>query len=192
MSDAITATVNVPEFARALLEYEKAVTNHDLPFILNRAGLDVAIKASGNTPKASLAKINSAMANRALFKLTNWRRGIKFGLPAIGGKVMSAPAIAELKRRHSSRAYIAAGWTPAIVKFGGHTRAHIATASKINNAKNQLASAGELVAILENAAEGAGKVGAEALEKALVQAASNMHQHAEERLAKTAQKYSAK
>jgi hypothetical protein len=192
MPDAISATVNFPEFGRALKEYEKAVTNHDLPYILNRAGRNVATKASHNTPRATVANINAALADRHLFKLTNWRRTVKLGLPAVGGKAMSAPAIAELHRRRSSRAYIAAGWTPAIIKFGGHSRAHLSKASKINNAHNELASAGELIAILENTAEGAGKVGYAALEKALVDTSRDMIDFAHKKLEETGKKYSAK
>ena len=65
MPDAISVTVNFPEFQRALLEYEKAVTNHDLPYILNRAGRNVATKASHNTPRATVAEINSEMRSIA-------------------------------------------------------------------------------------------------------------------------------
>lgn len=191
MNDSISITVEVSQFERAIKEYEKAVTNHDLPYILNRAGRNVATKASHNTPKATIAEINDAMANRALFKLTNWRRGKK-GLPAIGGKIMSGPAIEELKRRHSSRAYIAAGWTPAIIKFGGHSRAHISAQSKISHAQNHLASAGELIAILENSATGSTKVGTEALQKALVDTSNDMLDFARKKLGETASRYSAR
>jgi hypothetical protein len=199
MPDAISVTVNFPEFQRALLEYEKAVTNHDLPYILNRAGRNVATKASHNTPRATVAEINSEMRSIApgtkrspfLFVLTNAKRKAK-GLPPVGGALMSAPATDFLKQRRSSRAYIAAGWTPAIVKFGGHTRAHISNKSKINQANNQLASSEELVAILENAAAGAGKVGSEALEKALVDTSRDMIEFAHKKLEETAKEYSSK
>lgn len=191
MNDPVSITINVPEFSKAIREYERAVTNHDLPYILNRAGRNGATKASGYTPRASIEQINAAMADKHLFRLVNYRRK-KQGLRPLGGPAMSAPAIAELKRRHSSRAYIAAGWTPAIIKFGGHSRAHIATNSKISHAQNHLASAGELVAILENSAEGAGKVGAQALERALADTSREMIRYAQERLQKTASSYSSK
>jgi hypothetical protein len=191
MSDAVSITVNVPEFERAIKEYEKAVTNHDMPYILNRAGRNVATKASKYSPRASIEQIDAALADRHLFRLVNYRRK-KQGLPALGGPAMSAPAIAELKRRHSSRGYIAAGWTPAIIKFGGHSRAHISSKSKISHAENHLATAGELVAVLENAAVGAGKAGAAALSKALADTSRDMLAFAQERLDDTSKKYSSK
>lgn len=191
MNEPISITVNVPEFEQAIKEYEKAAINHDMPYILNRAGRNVATKASKYTPRASIQQINEAMANRHLFRLVNYRRR-KQGLPPLGGSAMSAPAIAELKRRHSSRAYIAAGWTPAIIKFGGHTRAHIREQSKINKAQNDLASVGELVAILENTAEGAGKVGADALQKAIADTSHDMIVWAQEKLQQTANKHSSR
>lgn len=183
--------VVIKEFQKALLQYEEAVMNHDMPYILNRAGRNIATKASRNTPRATLAEIDTALANKNLFRLVNWKRKQK-GLSPLGGPAMSEPAIKELKRRHSSRAYIAAGWTPAIIKFGGSSRAHIEKSSKINNADNKLASAGQLLAILENTAEGAGKVGFDALEKAIVETSRDMISFAEKRLQKTADKYSAK
>jgi hypothetical protein len=105
---------------------------------------------------------------------------------------MSGPANEFLKRRHSSRGYIAAGWTPAIIKFGGHSRAHISAQSKISHARNQLATAGQLIAILENGATAAGKVGANALERALSETARDMLDFAYKKLSETAKKYSSR
>lgn len=197
MSNAIEITVKVPEFNRAIELYSQAITNHDLPYILNRAGRNVATKASHNTPKATAEEITSQLKRPSgrpgygpwLFVLTNAKRK-RMGLLAIGGKSMSEPSIDFLKKRRSSKGYIAAGWTPAIIKFGGHTRAHIANRSKINQAVNILATASDLVAYLENAATGAGKVGAEALEKALVDTSNDMIAFAEKRLQETASKFS--
>lgn len=199
MSEPVEITVEVKEFNRAIKEYEKAVTNHDLAYILNRAGRNVATKASHNTPKASLATIDAELDRvgykqgygPAVFALTNWKRAKK-GLLPVGGMAMSEPAKDFRSKRHSGRGYIAAGWTPAIIRFGGHTRAHIAESSKINRAQNKLASAGDLVAILENTARGAGEVGAQALEKAIVETSRDMIAFAEKKLDDTSKKYSAK
>lgn len=192
MADFITVTDNLPEFQRALREYVSEVKNKTLPEILNKRGRNIASKAPGLTPKATIEHIDEALANRHLFRLTNWRRAKK-GLPAVGGQAMSEPARKEKARRHSSRAYIASGWIPAIIKFGGHPKRQKTTVenSAINKAKNQVATADELVAILENTANGAGKVGADALRRAIEIDTADMEQHVRS-LQEVAHKYSAR
>lgn len=204
MNDPIVIDVNFPEWARALKAYESEVKNHDLPYILNKRGRNIASKASRFTPKATKKEIDMEMTMTAsggkafrgkaygpwLFVLTNAQRKRK-GLPVVGGRAMSGPAQSFLKKRHSSIAYIKAGWTPAIIKFGGHSNAHISKASKINEAQNKLASTGDLVAILENTAAEAGKIGRQALQKAIDVDTQDMLEHVA-RLQKTANKYSAK
>lgn len=197
--DAIEAVIDSKEWVAALNEYVEEVTNHDLPYILNKRGRNIASKAAKFTPKATKAEIKADLSRQSnggrnfgpwLFVLTNAKRKKK-GLSSVGGKAMSGPAIEFMKGRNSSAAYIAAGWLPAIIKFGGHSKREVHSKSKINEAQNKLATAGDLVAILENTARGSGDVGFEALEKAIAIDTRDMLEHVE-RLQARAKKHSAK
>lgn len=203
MSDAIAVTVNFPEWVRALKAYESEVVNHDLPYILNKRGLNIAAKASRFTPRETKENITAIMRSPAtgtsakgrpygpwLFVLANAKRK-REGLPATGGAAISSDAQKLLAKRRQGVAYIAAGWIPAIVKFGGHPKKPVPAHSLINRAQNKVATAGDLIAILENTAKGSGKVGEQALQKAIEVDTQDMLQHVA-RLQKTAKKYSAK
>ncbi len=207
MPDAIAATVKFPEFVKALRAYEREVTNKTLPQILNKRGLNISSKAAsakfGFTKRVSKEQINAIMGTNApgtdkkgkpngpwLFVLTNAKRR-KHGQPATGGMAISQDATTFLNKRRQGVAYIAAGWTPAIAKFGGHPRKPPHANSLINRAENKLATAGDLLAILENTAKGAGEAGAKGLERAIDYDTQDMLQHVA-RLQKVAHKYSAK
>ncbi len=207
MSDAVAVTVNFPEWVKALKAYESEVVNHDLPYILNKRGLNISSKAAspkfGFTKRVSKEEVTRIMRLDApgadqrgrrngpwLFVLANAARKKK-GLPATGGMAISKDATTFLNKRRQGVAYIAAGWTPAIAKFGGHPRTPPHPNSAINKAQNKLASAGDLIAILENTAKGAGVAGAEGLQRAIDYDTNDMREHVA-RLQKTAKKYSAK
>lgn len=200
MSDMISVTTNVPEFIKALEQYVEH-SSKDLATILNKRGRNIASKASRFTPRETVAGIKADLSKPSgggrnfgpwLFVLTNAKRK-KQGLPSIGGQAMSGPAIEFMKQRTSSRAYIAAGWLPAIVKFGGHPskESEKHRESRINRAQNKLATPDDLVAILENTARGSGDVGFAALEKAIAVDTADMLEHVAT-LQKSADKYSAK
>lgn len=199
MAEIITATTNVREWAKALQEYGNEVTNKTLPEILNKRGLNIAARASQFTPRENKAGIQAAMRQIApghrgygpwLFVLTNAKRKKK-GLPSTGGMAISADATKFQNQRNKSVAYIASGWIPAIIKFGGHPKHPISPHSLIHKAQNKLAHSGDVIAILENTAKGAGDVGYAALEKAIDYDTNDMLQHVA-RLQKVADKHSAK
>lgn len=198
MAEIIEAKVDFKEWVKALKEYEEEVTNHDLPYILNKRGRNIASYASSFSPRETKAGIGKAMRQIApgkgygpwLFVLTNAARKKK-GLPATGGMAISTEATKFLNQRYKSIAYIASGWIPAIVKFGGHPKGKVSPGSAINKAQNKLAASGDLIAILENTAVGSGDVGFEALQKSIDLDVEDMLEHVA-RIQRTAKKYSAK
>jgi hypothetical protein len=204
MSEAVTMTINLPEFEKAIRDYAQEHESKTMPQILNKRGRNIASKASNFTPRATAAKISEDLSKPSgrpgygpwLFVLTNARRKAK-GEPSVGGQAMSEPATKFKNARRSHGAYIAAGWVPAIVKFGGHRspghgKAILNGPSAIDKAYNKPATAGDLVALLENTARGSGDVGAQALQRAIEYDIADMRGTGSEELRALAKKYSGK
>lgn len=200
MGNAVEIKVDAKEWVAALKEYAEE-SDHDMAYILNKRGRNIASRASRHTPRETPAGIKadlSKMSNGGrhygpwLFVLTNAKRK-KMGLSPVGGKSMSGPAIEFMKKRQASRAYIAAGWLPAIIMFGGHPKKEGENHknSRIHRAHNKLATPTSLIALLENTATGSGEVGWDALKTAIDEDTADMLEHVE-RIKKTAEKHSAK
>lgn len=184
--------LDLREFQAALREYGKA-TKKDCADILNRAGRNVALRAINLTPKATAAKIKADLAaNNNAIRATIRRLKAK-GIPQKG---MSRARFAlEIKKtiglRTRSARYVSVGWFKAYEAFGGPSR-KVSSKGFAAAGTGKKATANHLVAELTNAATGADKVGAEALQAAVDFVAHDMLEYAYKKLADTARKHSAR
>lgn len=182
--------LDLTQFQGALREYGKA-TNRDAADILNRAGRNVAARAIQFTPKATAAKIKAELLsnNRAIYATI--RRLRRAGVPQRG---MSRTKFAQeinrtIAQRTRSAAFVSSGWFPALAAFGGRARRAGGSAAQ---GSGKRATPGTPLAVLINAATGAEKVGAAALQQAVDFVAQDMLAYAQQKLAATARRYSAR
>lgn len=189
-------TFDTREFQSALQQYSEA-TKKDESEILNRAGKNVAYRASQFTPVAEAATIKSGLFadDHLRFALTAMK------IKERGMGVLKSPQFAQevekfVRSRVASRRYLKAGWAVAIEKFGGTYRGSKfrgATGEAIKATADSLIT--ELAAILDEPTEAKAQSAESkmlpALQEALDFVARDMIDYAQRKLAKTAAKYSA-
>jgi hypothetical protein len=178
---------NLPEFRRALLEYQQA-TLKDGAEILNRAGRNVAFRAASFTPISTAAKIRADL---------NKDPHLKYALTSLflrkkGRGILKSPQFREavrkfIARRVASRGYLRSGWAPAIEALGGSYRGR-----KVGKGHGwaRKASMTHLVTEISNTVPGIDEMGVEALNEAIDFVAADMLEYAQGLLAKRAKEHS--
>ncbi len=184
-------------FEEALELYERA-TKKEMSSVLNRAGLNVAYRAAQFTSFAERGAILRALKSNpklayALTALSLKKRGIG----ALPKGQFQAEVDAFIQRRISSSRYLRTGWAPAIIALGG-TFKGVKTERGAEGYADKSTPA-KLLTIIANVVKEPNEAQAyraenalfPALEEAVNFVAEDMTKHAQEKLAKTAEAFSA-
>ncbi len=173
---------------------------------LNKRAGNVAMKAAGETPKTKKERITREMKTEVMTEdghiarfeylvINHFLRTGKFPgqrqwhpqwnrKPAYGAR-MHDLRIALEQKAQSSRAYIAAGFLKIALDFGRSVKTKgLSSKGLAGKSAGMLATARNLVAILENMARGAEAVAMPALKTALAIEAADMAAHTAEQLFK--------
>lgn len=180
-------TIDARELQNALKLYWRA-TQKDESEILNRAGRNASLRAAQFTPKATGAKIRSALiTNNLAVKILSSRGRFR------GATMAQRAAITRkfVSARVRSARYVSAGWSKAQRAFGGRG-VSVNPRSEAAKGFGIKATPQRLIAIIANNSRGAGKVGLAPLERAIGFVARDMTKYAQRKLAQTAKKFSAR
>jgi hypothetical protein len=187
----MSLTIDSSMMKRAIRFVVYEVGAKDLPDTLNSASLDTGIKAIKNTPRASTAKIAAVTDAQLAGRIANRFR--KRGKKIPKGK-MADLIKAERKRMRASRAFTAGpGWDKAVRAFGGRgvKRQKGFEQSEASKGKGSKASKMKLIAELVNTTPAGEKIGKEALQQSLDQAALGLATYGHRRLQRTFDKVNA-
>jgi hypothetical protein len=188
--------LDTSDFESALNSYQEA-TGKDAKDILNKAALNFAYRAAQFTVMETAAQIQSDLLKDpkilyALVSLSLKKRGIGTLAPAEFQKEVQA----FIQRRKGSARYLRVGWAQAIIDLGGSFRG-----SRLERGSHSFANpaVADLLATVawivdetnEHKAETAEDKVWPVLQEALDFVANDMETFAQDKLAKTAAKYSA-
>jgi len=192
-----TFTLELKELQKAMQEYEFA-TKKDEVEILNRAGRNIAYRASSKTPTARSAKIRAEL-NREAPRQGKYdgKVELKYVLAsararAKGLGIMKKPEFRKfvsrfVSQRASSAGYVRSGWQGAVEALGGSFRGK---KNRHNKGVGHPATVRKLIAEIMNTVPNAGKIGSDALQQAINYVSSDMSNYAQKKLSATARKYS--
>jgi hypothetical protein len=189
-------------------------TSRELPDVINKAAVDVIIKAASMTKKADPSEIERSLTNGVItitgrkrkdgaasiknvfdpkpmvYLIINAKRRAK-GLPGLNNRDMSKAAQAFIRRRKAAVGFVAfAGWQKALIAMGG--RGFGSSKSKMTGLENtsarrgggSKAAVGKLAAKFFNTATACEQYGAVPLQMALDAKSDDMRRHVEEKLSK--------
>jgi len=212
--------IDTSQMTRALREYQDA-TKKDFAEVVNRAAVNVALRAAQFTKKADRGSIQ-ALENQPWWprfiakyfrdKGSTFNKtvsGRKFGIDEkvkvrrfVKGSSYSKAEARQLSRRIiGSRiraiTFIRSGWIPAIRLLAPFAKVRLRVADAKQRGKDKggatPAKAGiNPTSFIMNNAQGAGTVGDDALQKAVSFVASDMIAYARKKMSETARKHSAK
>jgi len=118
MPGQVTFKVRDAGFARTLRRYRE-FSKRDPEVIVNTKAFYVARRAVLETPKTPPERIRALLAETGgygLWRIINWRRG-QAGKPGLWGPAMKKAVRVVLAARLRSRAFLRAGWLPAIKRL---------------------------------------------------------------------------
>lgn len=184
--------VNLNKFVFAL-RAKKAACQHTMPEILNKALLNVGYRAASFSPKATAAQIRTGLMRdpHLRYALTS------IALKKRGVGILKSPAFRKeverfVSRRASSAGYLRSAYAKAIEQLGGTFRGAKmrGTSAGFANKAHVGRLIAEMVAILEQPdarhAQGAERIGLEAIQKAINFVADDMLDYAQRKLAEAA------
>lgn len=199
---AISIQVDTKEFNAALREYIK-VSRRTLPEIVNKRAVNIAFKSIRWTRKARKSQINRDLKQKARIApkapigaiLVNYKAG-QDGEKGFYGDKMKQQVERMKLARHSSAGYIKAGWLGAFRDLQPHAKVFRRPPRGLGSgnaakkgfgrpAKRGINPTAEIV----NQVEGAVKIGAPGLQRAMNADAADMAQFAAKRMQQDANKF---